>query len=129
MKPLVLTSVLAICAMFTGIGHAEVQLQSKEALEGSWKVVQTRISGDASKANAREDTWIFKGGKVIMKHIPREGTYFDQAPVDYVVEDGKLKISIIGRPDKFETYSVESIESNKMTLIGKFHTYYDFVKQ
>lgn len=116
-------------ALLCASAFAEMPIESKEVLEGSWKLLQTRVSGDAAKASDRVDTWVFKGGKLTILHIPREGTFYDQPPVDYMVEDNKLKVSMMGRPDKFETFTLESKTDNKMTLIGKFNTYYDFIKQ
>lgn len=129
MKQINLTAVLVCSALFTASVCAEVALESKAAVEGTWKLLQTRASGDSKKAMERQDTWVFKNGKVTILHIPREGTFYDQPPVDYVVEEGKLKVSILGRPDKFESFTVDSMEGNKMTLIGKFNNHYDFVKK
>ncbi len=119
---------LVFSALSVNAAYAEIPLGSKTDLEGNWKLLQTRANGDAKKAMDRQDTWIFKNGQVTILHIPREGTFYDQAPVDYTVEEGKLKIAILGRPDKFETFSLESKEGNKMTLIGKFNNFYDFIK-
>ena len=129
MKKINATAGWLLGLMLAGSVCAEVPLESKEALEGTWKLLQTRAGGDAKKAMTREDTWVFKNGKVTILHIPREGTFYDQPPVDYLVEDGKLKVTILGRTDKFETFAVDSIETNKMTLIGKFNNYYDFAKK
>lgn len=128
MKLLNLTAGLVFSALLANSVYAEVPLESKEAIEGSWKLLQTRSNGDGKKALDRQDTWVFKNGKVTILHIPREGTFYDQAPVDYTVEDGKLKVAVLGRPDKFEVFVLDVKEDKKMTLIGKFNNYYDFVK-
>lgn len=129
MKIINLATTLAALVLFANTVYAEVALQSKEALVGSWKLLQTKAGGGTKEAMERQDTWIFKDGKVTILHIPREGTFYDQPPVDYVVEDGKLKVAILGRADKFESFSVLSMDDKRMVLVGKFDTHYEFMKK
>ena len=37
---------------------AEIKLESKESVTGSWKLVQTRAGGGTKEAMERQDTWI-----------------------------------------------------------------------
>ncbi|MCQ8105460.1 hypothetical protein NP590_15205 [Methylomonas sp. SURF-2] len=108
---------------------ADTPLQSKDEVNGSWKLDHTKKNAASEENIKREDTWNFKDGKVTILHIPREGTFYDQPPVNYEVEDGKLKIAILGRPDKFDVYSLVEINDKNMTLKGKFGDLYFFNKK
>ncbi len=126
MKKLYLATVLLMCV---GQGFADVPLQSGDEVQGSWKLEYTKKSASASDTIKREDTWAFNAGKVTITHIPRDGTYYDQSPVNYEVEGGKLKISLLGRPDKFDVFSLVEKDDKTMTLKGKFGDIYHFVKK
>ena len=122
-----------LAALFLGLTafgctvYADVTLQSKEEVQGTWKLQSTKNSLSDKQAIDREDTWIFKDGKVTILHIPREGSYYDQPPVSYEIEDGKLKIAIIGS-SRFDLFSVVDKNDNSMTLKGKYGGYYYFNK-
>jgi hypothetical protein len=62
-------------------------------------------------------------------HIPREGVFYDQPPVNYEIVEGKLNVAILGRPDKFEVFSLLDKDDKNMTLKGKFGVLYFFVKK
>jgi hypothetical protein len=122
-----------LAALFLGLTafgctvYADVTLQSKEEVQGTWKLQSTKNSLSDKQAIDREDTWIFKDGKVTILHIPREGSYYDQPPVSYEIEEGKLKIAIIGS-SRFDLFSVIEKNDNSMTLKGKYGGYYYFNK-
>ena len=103
-------------------------LQSREQVQGLWKLQSVKNSITDKQAIYREDTWVFNDGQLSILHIPREGTYYDQAPVTYDVEEGKLKIGIIGS-NRSELFAVVEITKSTMTLIGKFGGYYFFTKE
>ena len=107
--------------------YADVTLQSKEEVQGTWKLQSTKNSLTDKQAIDREDTWVFKDGKVTILHIPREGSYYDQPPVSYEIEEGKLKIAIIGS-SRFDLFSVVDKNDNSMILKGKYGGYYYFNK-
>ena len=123
-----------LAALFLGLTafgctvYADFTLQSKEEVQGTWKLQSTKNSLSDKQAIDREDTWIFKDGKVTILHIPREGSYYDQPPVSYEIEDGKLKIAIIGS-SRFDLFSVVDKNDNSMTLKGKYGGYYYFNKK
>jgi hypothetical protein len=128
MKKINLTAVLLGLTLFVSAVFADVNLQSKEEVQGTWKLQYTKNSlADKNPIN-REDTWVFKDGKVTILHIPREGTYYDQPPVPYEVEDGKLKIAIIGG-NRFDLFTVVEKDDKSMTLKGKYGGYYYFNKK
>lgn len=109
--------------------YADITLKSKSDVEGSWKLDHSKKSLTSEEINKREDTWNFKDGKVTILHIPREGIFYDQPPVNYEVEDGKLKVSILGRPDKYDIFSLVEKDDKNMVLKGKFGDVYYFNKK
>ena len=117
-----------ILSAFGSAVYADVALQSKEEVEGTWKLQSTKNSLNDKQAIDREDTWVFKNGKVTILHIPREGTYYDQPPVNYDIEDGKLKVAIIGS-SRFDLFTVVEKDDKSMTLKGKYGGYYYFNKK
>jgi len=128
MKKINLTAVLLGLTLFVSAVYADVTLQSKEEVQGTWKLQSTKNSLTDKNAIDREDTWVFKDGKLTILHIPREGTYYDQPPVAYEVEDGKLKIAIIGS-SRFDLFTVVDKDDKNMTLKGKYGGYYYFIKK
>ena len=128
MKQINLAAVLLSLSVFGSAAHADVALQTKEEVQGTWKLQSTKNSLTDKNAIDREDTWVFKDGKVTILHIPREGTYYDQPPVAYEVEDGKLKVAIIGS-SRFDMFTVVDKDDKNMTLKGKYGGYYYFNKK
>lgn len=128
MKQISLAAVLLGLSIFGSTVYADVTLQSKDEVLGTWKLESTKNSLTDKQAIDREDTWVFKDGKVTILHIPREGKYYDQPPVDYDVEDGKLKVALIGN-SRFDLFTVVEKDDKSMTLKGKFGGYYFFVKK
>ena len=128
MKIINLAAVLLGLSIFGGTVYADVNLQSRDEMQGTWKLQYTKNSLTDKNAIDREDTWVFKDGKLSVLHIPREGTYYDQPPVAYEVEDGKLKVAIIGS-SRFDLFTVVEKDDKNMTLKGKFGSYYYFTKK
>jgi len=129
MKKINLASVLLALSLFTPLVVADVTLQSKDDVVGAWKLDHTKKNATTQEINKREDNWTFKDGNVTITHIPREGIFYDQPPVGYEVEGGKLKISLLGRPDKFDVFSVVEKDDKTMTLKGKYGDFYFFNKK
>ena len=128
MKQINLAAVLLGLSVFGSAVYADVTVQSKEEVEGTWNLQSTKNSLTDKQPINREDTWVFKDGKVTILHIPREGTYYDQAPVTYEIEDGKLKVAIIGG-NRFDMFTVVEKDDKSMTLKGKYGGYYYFNKK
>jgi hypothetical protein len=128
MKHTNIAAVLLGLSLFGSTVYADVTLQSKEEVQGTWKLQSTKNSLTDKQAIEREDTWVFKDGKLTVLHIPREGKYYDQPPVDYDVEDGKLKVALVGS-SRFDTFTLVEKDDNSMTLKGKYGGYYFFVKK
>ena len=128
MKIMHKVALILVLASFGSMVSADVTLQTKEEVQGTWKLQTTKNSLTDKQAIDREDTWVFKDGKVTILNIPREGTHYDQAPVAYEVEDGKLKVAIIGS-SRFDLFTVIDLADNAMTLKGKYGGYYYFIKK
>jgi hypothetical protein len=128
MKKIKLTLMLFGLTVFANFVYADSAFKTSEEVEGTWKLEYTKNSMSASETIEREDTWIFKDGKVTITNIPRQGSYFDQAPVDYKIEDGKLKISILGRANRYDIFSLVEIDNKNMTLKAKYGSIYQFRK-
>lgn len=120
---------LILLALWVPSIYADIAIQSKDEVQGSWKLDHTKKSISSSEVIPRVDTWNFKDGKVTILHIPREGVFYDQPPVDYEIVEGKLNVAILGRPDKFEVFSLLDKDDKNMTLKGKFGVLYFFVKK
>lgn len=129
MKKINLAAMLLSLSAFASVVHADVTLNAIEDVQGSWKLEYTKKSVNTTDSIKREDTWTFQGGKVTITHIPREGIFYDQLPVNYEVESGKLKISLLGRSDKFDVFSLVEKDDKTMTLKGKFGDIYHFSKR
>jgi hypothetical protein len=128
MKKTVLVTAFLGILVFGSAAYADVVVQAKEEVEGTWKLQTTKNSLNDRRPVTREDTWVFKDSKVTILHIPREGTYYDQPPVNYAVENGKLKVDVLGG-SRFDMYTVVEKDDKKMTLKGKFGDYYYFEKK
>ncbi|MDD5578008.1 MAG: hypothetical protein PHY16_01850 [Methylobacter sp.] len=128
MKKVSLAAMLLILSVFTSAAYADITLQSKEEVEGAWKLQSTKNSLSDKESIPREDTWVFKDGKVTILHIPREGKFYDQPPVNYEIEEGKLKVALVGN-SRFDVFSVVEKDDKSMTLKGKFGAYYYFIKK
>jgi len=129
MKKINIAAVLLSLTLFVPAVFADIPLKSKEDVQGTWKLDHTKKSAASEEIIKREDTWSFKDGKVTITHIPREGIFYDQLPVNYEVEDGKLKIAILGRSDRFDVFTLVEKDDKNMTLKGKFGDVYFFSKK
>lgn len=128
MKKTNLAAMLLILSVFASAVYADITLQSPAEVEGTWKLDHSKNSLTDKDSVPREDTWVFKNGKVTILHIPREGKYYDQPPVNYEIEDGKLKIALVGN-SRFDLFTLVEKNDNSMTLKGKFGGYYYFIKK
>lgn len=106
---------------------ADLGFQSEQEVMGSWLLEYTKIS---DKTKERGDTWVFENGSMVMKDIPRtRGDKYDASPVAYKVEDGKLKISVLGRPGRFDTYELVGKTDSTMDLKSNMGEIFHFIKK
>jgi len=128
MKKINLAPAFLALSLFTGSVLADIELKSVDDVQGTWKLQYTKQSATAKDTIQREDTWEFQGGKITIRNIPREGTHYDQQPVNYEIDNGKLKIPYVGRSG-FDTFSLVEKDDKTMTLKGKFGELYYFNKK
>lgn len=128
MKKTNIAAILLILSVFSGAVYADITLQSTTEVEGTWKLDHSKNSLTDKESVPREDTWVFKNGKVTILHIPREGKFYDQPPVNYEIDDGKLKVALVGN-SRFDMFTLVEKDANSMTLKGKFGGYYYFIKK
>ncbi len=129
MKKLNQAAMLLALAVSTSAVFADVDLKSTEDVVGTWKLESTKnTASEKEAALPREDTWVFKDGKLTILHIPREGKYYDQPPVNYEIEEGKLKVSQVGS-SRLDFFSLVEKSDKKMILKGKFGGYFYFDKK
>ncbi len=129
MKKILLTFLFLGLSAWMAQVHAEVTLKSTDDVQGSWKLDHTKKSITSKEDIPREDTWVFKDKTVTILHIPRDGTYYDQIPVGFEVEDNKLKVSLLGRSDKFDVFTLVEKTDASMILKGKYGDMYYFNKK
>ena len=89
----------------------------------------TKRSEKTLETLTREDTWIFKNGKVTITHIPRNGSYYDQLPVNYELSESTLNIAILGRAGRFDKFTLINKDDKNMTLKAKYGDIYQFTKK
>ena len=129
MKKLNQAAMLLMLAVSAGAAVADVALQSVDEVVGTWKLESTKNTPSEKEVPIpREDTWVFKDGKITILHIPRDGKYYDQAPTPYEIEDGKIKVLVVGS-SRFDLLSLVEKTDKSMILKGKFGGYYYFNKK
>ena len=117
MKKLNQAAMLLALAVSTSAVFADVDLKSTEDVVGTWKLESTKnTASEKEAALPREDTWVFKDGKLTILHIPREGKYYDQPPVNYEIEEGKLKVSQVGS-SRLDFFSLVEKSDKKMIWV------------
>ena len=75
MKKANLAAIICLLASTTSVVYADITLESTQEVEGKWKLQYSKNSLTDKESIPREDTWIFKDNKLIILHIPREGSY------------------------------------------------------
>lgn len=128
MKKINVLAILSSILIFSSNVYAEPL--TNQNVQGNWTLEYTKKSEKSVELLPREDIWVFNdNGTVTIKHIPREGTYYDQLPVNYEVENDKLKVALLGRSGKFDTFSVINKDEKNMTLKARFGDIYQFIKK
>ncbi|SJM92648.1 conserved exported hypothetical protein [Crenothrix polyspora] len=127
MKKISSASILLAMSVFSSTIFADVELNSKEQVEGNWKLQYTKSSLTTQQIIKREDTWLMKDGNITISNIPHEGKHYDQPALIYSIENGKLKVPYLGRGGG-DFFSLIAIDDKNMTLKGKFGEYYYFDK-
>lgn len=106
-------------------------LNSNKDILGSWFLEYTKKSPDTTETKPMGMTWVIDNTQLTQKDIPQvRGNPYDAPAVDYVVEEGNLKVSILGRAGKFDVYSlVEKTDTAMVLKDNKYGTYMYFTKK
>ncbi|TXK93172.1 hypothetical protein BMR05_15995 [Methylococcaceae bacterium HT4] len=121
----ILSGFLVVSTSIFAAGSLDTQ-----SVQGAWELEYTKGSAKSAANMPREDTWVFNNnGTVVIKHIPRDGGYYDQLPVKYEIEDGLLKIGLLGRAGRFDKFTLIDIDDKNMVLKAKFGDVYHFIKK
>ncbi len=106
-------------------------LVSNKDLIGSWFLEYTKKSPEDTEKKPMGMTWVIDNSQLTQKDIPQvRGNPYDAPAVDYVVEGGVLKVSILGRAGKFDLYSlVEKTDTTMVLKDNKYGSYMYFIKK
>lgn len=130
MKKINAAAIITSLLLVGGNVFAEGSSLTNENIQGAWALEYTKKSEKSEDTFKREDTWVFNSnGTVTIKHIPRDGSYYDQLPVNYTIEDNKLNIAILGRAGKFDKFTLINKGDKNMTLKARFGAIYQFAKK
>lgn len=127
-----LISRLLLSAVLLSATNAFAQaIKSEEELVGSWLLEYTKRSAQDNDKMNMDVTWVLKDKTLIIKDIPQaRGDRYDSAPVEYLVDNGNLKVGVLGRLGKFDEYSLVEKTDHAMVLKdSKFGTLYYFSKK
>jgi hypothetical protein len=109
--------------------YADIPLTSDQQIVGTWRLEYTKKSQDTETTKERSDTWVIEKGKLVMKDIPQSrGDAYTSPPTDYIVEDGQFKVSL-GRPGKFDSYTLINRTDDAMVLKDRMGVFYYFKKK
>jgi hypothetical protein len=106
-------------------------LNSNKDIIGSWFLEYTKKSPEDTEKKPMGMTWVIDNSQLTQKDIPQvRGNPYDAPAVDYIIEDGNLKVSILGRAGKYDVYSlVEKTDTTMVLKDNKYGTYMYFTKK
>lgn len=126
--------ILLTLSLLFGLSSAAVfadTLVSNKDLIGSWFLEYTKKSPEDTEKKPMGMTWVIDNSQLTQKDIPQvRGNPYDAPAVDYIVENGTLKVSILGRAGKFDLYSlVEKTDTTMVLKDNKYGSYMYFIKK
>ncbi len=127
-------NLLLAASLLFGLSNTAVfadTLNSNKDILGSWFLEYTKKSPDATETKPMGMTWVIDNTQLTQKDIPQvRGNPYDAPAVDYIIEDGNLKVSILGRAGKYDVYSlVEKTDTAMVLKDNKYGTYMYFTKK
>lgn len=128
LNTLLILPLLFICSSTIVCAEA---IKSEQEVEGSWLLEYTKKSPQEGEAKKMGITWVLKDHKLTQKDIPQaRGNAYDSAPVDFVIENGNLKVGVPGRAGKFDEYTlIEKTDTTMVLKDPKFGTFFYFTKK
>ena len=127
-------NLLVAASLLFGLSSTAVYadtLNSDKDILGSWFLEYTKKSPEDTEKKPMGMTWVLNNNQLTQKDIPQvRGNPYDAPAVDYVVEDGTLKVSILGRAGKYDVYSlVEKTDTAMVLKDNKYGPYMYFTKK
>lgn len=131
MKKITRLLTISLLLGFSSTAVLAETLSSNKDIIGSWLMEYSKQSEDAAGKKPMGMTWAFDSKQLTVKDIPQvRGDTYDAPAVDYIVEDGNLKVSVLGRAGKFDTYSLmEKTDTTMVLKDNKFGSYMFFTKK
>lgn len=131
MKKIKLLLALSLLFSFSSATVFADTLVSNKDLIGSWFLEYTKKSPEDTEKKPMGMTWVIDNSQLTQKDIPQvRGNPYDAPAVDYVIEGGVLKVSILGRAGKFDLYSlVEKTDTTMVLKDNKYGSYMYFIKK
>lgn len=125
----VLALPLLFLALSSSVAIAE-PIKSGQEISGNWLLEYTKKSETAEETNPMGMTWAFTDNQLIVKDIPQvRGGSYDASPVSYIIDNGNLKVNILGRANKFDIYTLVKKIDNTMILKDTKHGSYLYFKK
>jgi hypothetical protein len=106
-------------------------IKSEDEVAGTWFLAYTKKTEQDTKPKEMGITWVLKDHKLIQKDIPQaRGDSYDSAPTEILVDNGNLKVGVLGRPGKFDEYTlIEKTDSSMVLKDIKYGALYYFTKK
>lgn len=121
---------LLLFALSSSLVIAE-PIKSDQEITGSWLLEYTKKSEASTETNPMGMTWVIKDNQLTVQDIPQvRGGVYNASPVGYIIENGNLKINILGRVNKFDIYTlVKKIDNTMILKDTKYGSYLYFKKK
>lgn len=121
---------LGLCLLLGATtAYADIALESDQQIVGTWRLEFQKKDQNNAKVTERSDTWVIEGGKLAIKGIVHDGKHtYDSVPANYKIEEGLFKVAL-GRPGKFDIYSLIERSNDEMVLKDKMGVFYHFKKK
>ena len=103
---------------------AQVDIQDKSEIVGLWKVVATTPSLTKKKKITHEKWEFFADGTYKLSAPDHRAKGEVQTKSTYLIENGKIKVAVPGRPGKFSTYSIYEKNPSGLVLKGGLEGFY-----
>lgn len=109
----------ALFLTVTAFSAQALDIKSEADVAGQWELQATARSLDGEQSSSNKETWIIQNGKLEMKGLVKpRGDAYDVPPVDMTIENGKIRIPVMGRAGKFRDYTLEKKTDDSMVLKG-----------
>lgn len=121
---------MLLIAVSSSVVTAE-PIKSDQEIIGSWLLEYTKKSENSTETSPMGMTWVIKDNQLIVQDIPQvRGGSYNASAVAYLIENGNLKVNILGRANKFDVYTlVKKIDNTMILKDTKYGNYLYFKKK